>query len=48
MDPDFSGSDPDFRQIQIRTQEKKFETLFLIICLSWKFEFATLKLLIYK
>ena len=24
-DPDFSGSDPDFRPIQIRTQEKKFD-----------------------
>ena len=25
MDPDFSGSDPDFRLIRIRTQEKKFD-----------------------
>ena len=25
MDPDFSGLDPDFRLIRIRTQEKKFD-----------------------
>ena len=25
MDPDFSGSDPEFRPIRIRTQEKKFD-----------------------